>query len=329
MSSHGSKTAVGAFVLGGIGLLVLAIVLLGGDNLFNDDAEFVLYFDGSVSGLSVGAPVVFRGVPLGSVTRISLVVRPGGFTTKPKNELTTEPVSSLVTIPVYIRIDKKSLMRSKGGEFSEEAQRMIVRRMVEEGLRARLQLQSMVTGQYRVELDFHPHSPLTYHSSTPELEIPTLPSPIDTLQRSLAKLPLEEIVHSFGDILNSFSRALADDKLKDGIAAFSASFVEIHKILVDSPLRSALDETAKTVQYEVPATLIILRQTMENFSKVANQLNLLTDSAQDVIAKNSPTMLEIRQLLKESTVAVRALRQLAEMLERNPEALIKGRQGKR
>ncbi|MDO5483574.1 MAG: MlaD family protein, partial [Desulfovibrionaceae bacterium] len=242
MSSHASKTAVGAFVLGGIALLVLAIVLLGGNNLFNDDAEYVLYFDGSVSGLSVGAPVVFRGVPLGSVTRISLVVRPSGFTSKTDNLQNASP-ASLVTIPVYIRIDKKSLMRSSGGGFSEEMQQKILRCMVQDGLRARLQLQSMITGQYRIELDFHPDSPATFHSATPDLEIPTLPSPIDTLQRSLAKLPLEEMAYSLNAILSSLSHALADDKLKEGIAAFADSFAEVQKILTASPLRTALDDT--------------------------------------------------------------------------------------
>ena len=64
---------VGAFVLGGIGLFALGLVLLAGNRLFSNDLEYVLYFDGSVSGLSIGAPVVFRGVPMGSVTQISLV----------------------------------------------------------------------------------------------------------------------------------------------------------------------------------------------------------------------------------------------------------------
>ena len=75
MNSQSYKTTVGAFVLGGLALLVLGIMLLGGGRLFSNDLEYVMYFDGSVSGLSTGAPVVFRGVPMGSVTRINLVAK--------------------------------------------------------------------------------------------------------------------------------------------------------------------------------------------------------------------------------------------------------------
>ena len=70
MAKQSFKTAVGAFVIGGLTLLLAGIILLGGGRMFSDDIEYVLYFDGSVSGLSIGAPVVFRGVPMGQVTRI-------------------------------------------------------------------------------------------------------------------------------------------------------------------------------------------------------------------------------------------------------------------
>ena len=180
MTSQAYKTTVGAFVLGGIALFALGVILLGGGRLFSSDVEYVLYFDGSVSGLSIGAPVVFRGVPMGSVTQISLVANSR---------------DSNVTIPVLIRIDEKSFVRSSGTGVSESFQQEIIRRMVQRGLRARLQLQSLITGQYRVELDFYPDTPANFRSSTPDLEIPTVPSPIDTLQRTLAKLPLEQMVH--------------------------------------------------------------------------------------------------------------------------------------
>lgn len=152
-------------MLGGLGLLVMGIILLGGGRLFSNDLEYVLYFDGSVSGLSTGAPVVFRGVPMGSVTRINLVANAR---------------DSNVTIPVYVRIDERSFVRaSRSASPSESIQQEIIRRMVQRGLRARLQLQSLITGQYRVELDFIPPA-ANFRSATPDMEIPTIPSPIDT-----------------------------------------------------------------------------------------------------------------------------------------------------
>ena len=62
MSTYANSVRVGTFVLGGFMLLILGILTLGGKNLFSDEVDYVLYFDGSVSGLSVGAPVVLRGV---------------------------------------------------------------------------------------------------------------------------------------------------------------------------------------------------------------------------------------------------------------------------
>ena len=189
MAKQSFKTAVGAFVIGGLALLVAGIILLGGGRMFSDDIEYVLYFDGSVSGLNIRAPVVFRGVPMGQVTRISLEANPR---------------DASVTIPVYIRLDENSIVRAGvTGELTDNFRQEILRRLIQRGLRARLQLQSLITGQYRVELDFLPNTPANFRFPMPDREIPTLPSPIDTLQRTVAGLPLEEMAHTTAGILES------------------------------------------------------------------------------------------------------------------------------
>ena len=115
MAKHSFKTAVGAFVIGGLALLVAGIVLLGGGRLFSDDVEYVLYFDGSVSGLSIGAPVVFRGVPMGQVTRISLEANPR---------------DASLTIPVSIRLEENSIVRAgASGELTDSFRQEIMRRL--------------------------------------------------------------------------------------------------------------------------------------------------------------------------------------------------------
>ncbi|WP_165174777.1 MlaD family protein [Desulfovibrio sp. ZJ369] len=322
MNLQAHKTTVGAFVLGGLALLALGIIVLGGGRLFNSDIEYVLYFDGSVSGLSIGAPVVFRGVPLGSVTRISLVANAR---------------DSNVTIPVLIRIDEKSIVRANGGNPSEALQQEIIRRMVQRGLRAQLQLQSLITGQYRVVLDFHPGTPANFRSSTPDREIPTIPSPIDTIQRTLARLPLEQMVHSLGTILESVSKALGDGKLERGLAAFDETFEAARDILLNAAemrdtadnVLKRIDSAAAAVQTELPGTLASFRTAMQNMGLAAEQLRLATTSAQNVLRRDSPTMNDVRRLLKESIATARSLRELATMLERNPEALLRGKKGTR
>jgi paraquat-inducible protein B len=63
---------IGAFVLGGLGLGVVAILMFGGGQFFTRTVHAVAYFQGSVAGLEVGAPVTFRGVRVGAVTRIAV-----------------------------------------------------------------------------------------------------------------------------------------------------------------------------------------------------------------------------------------------------------------
>lgn len=315
------RTMVGAFVIGAIALFTLGVILLGGGRLFSNDVEYILYFDGSVSGLSIGAPVVFRGVPMGSVTKISLVANAR---------------DSNVTIPVTIRIDENSFIRNSGRALSEADQQEIIRKMVERGLRARLQLQSLITGQYRVELNFFPDTPMNFRSSTPDMEIPTVPSPIDTLQRTLARIPIDQLAGSLSLILENVSEAVDNGKLKAAIEAFTATFRETQALLADSPLRHSLESTlsqvegaSRAMQKELPGALAAFRSAMQNLAEASERFRRVASSAENTLGRDSPTMNDMRRLLKEAIAAARSLHNLAEMLERNPEALLMGRQGKR
>ncbi|MBQ7584689.1 MAG: MCE family protein [Desulfovibrionaceae bacterium] len=317
------KTTIGIFTLGGILLFLAGIFFLGGQKLFSSQAEYVLYFERSVSGLSVGAPVVFRGVPLGNVSRISLVF---------------DPRSSSVTIPVYIRIDENAIVRRTGKEIPEIYQHDIIRYMVQNGLGARLQIQSLVTGQYRIELDYYKNVEMKFHSSKPNNEIPTAPSPIDELQQNLAKLPLEQMSKSLNSILLSLANALGDgEELKAGIASFHKAFAESENLFKTTAtlraslesLLSKLDLSAGTVSKELPGILTNLRTTLEELSATVSRFKNVSTFAQTMFNQNSPAMQDTRRLLKEAADAARSLHNLADLLNRNPEALLQGKRGGR
>ncbi len=321
MTARLYKTAVGAFVVAGVILFVAGIIFLGGGRMFTESLKYVLYFDGSVSGLAIGAPVVFRGVPMGSVTQISLVANAR---------------DSNITIPVTIMIDDQSFIRANGESLSEEGQAEIIRRMIERGLRARLQLGSLITGQYRVELDFFPNTPINFRSSNPESEIPTIPSPIDTLQRAITRLPIDQIADSLVVVLNNITKAVGDGQLNEALAEFTGAFHAARLLLDDSPLVKSLenslaqiDGVTDSVKRGLPAALASFDRAMNSLAKAADGLRAVSGSAEDAIGRDSPTMNDLRRLLKEATAAARAIRNFADMLERNPEALIKGRQGTR
>ena len=80
MGSKVSPTVIGAFVVGALVLLVAGVLLFGGGKFFQEKLPFVLFFDGSVEGLNVGAPVVFRGVQVGQVTEVAAIANPQTFT---------------------------------------------------------------------------------------------------------------------------------------------------------------------------------------------------------------------------------------------------------
>lgn len=128
MSKEANKKKVGLFVVGALTLVILMIGCFGSGSLFQKTSTYVLYFDGSVQGLNIGAPVVLRGVPIGRVTNIKLVSSNKGM---------------VISIPVYIEIDDSKLVSQAKSSFADwsEQREDIIRVLVDHGLRAQLGMQ--------------------------------------------------------------------------------------------------------------------------------------------------------------------------------------------
>ena len=317
------KKTIGFFTIGGIILFLLGVFFLGGQKIFSSSSEYVLFFEGSVSGLSIGAPVMFRGVPLGNVTRISLVF---------------DPRSSRVTIPVYIHIDENSIVRKSGLEIPDIQQAEIIRHMVQNGLSARLQIQSLVTGKYLIQLDYHKKSDLKFLSNNPNKEIPTVRSSIDELEHSLSKIPIQEITTSVKTILTGLSNAIQDgEELKAAIASFHATFATADQLIKSATplinkadqILAKLDLQANALSKDLPAILGNTRQSLEDLTVTSNKMKQIATSVQGLVNQNSPAVQDLRRLLKEAGDTARSLHNLADLLNRNPEALLSGKRGAR
>jgi len=141
MASARNYTLIGGFVAGAIALAVAGIIAFGSGKFFAQELHFVLFFDSSVKGLQVGAPVTFRGVKIGSVKDIVLRLDPG---------------TDAIQMPVYIDVDPRNFL-TEGAKYEPYGnyQQLIEK----QGMRARLELQSFVTGQLAVGLDFFPDQP--------------------------------------------------------------------------------------------------------------------------------------------------------------------------
>ncbi|MBQ7618109.1 MAG: MCE family protein [Desulfovibrio sp.] len=329
MASATSKTSIGLFTIGSLLLFILSLVFLGGSSFFDKTISYVLYFDGSVGGLNVGAPVVFRGVPLGNVTHINLVY---------------DPKSSAVTIPVHIQINESSIENLTGKILPEGDVDKILKHMIEKGLSARLQLQNLVTSQSRIELDYHKGPMPAKRTTSAPNEIPTVPSPMDALQRSLSGLPIQNMARAVKRVLMGISNAIGEgQEIKESIESFHRAFdrldttlLTVNKLLEQSPLRSNAEKTmasvanlSQSLERELPKLLKTLEATISSCAQTAERLKNVSYFAEQSLNKNSPMMQDVRRLFKELVEAARSLRNLADMLNRNPEALLKGKQGGR
>ncbi len=321
MQKKTKKAKVGGFVLGALIFLALCLITLGGRDIFSSQEKYVLYFDGSVSGLSLGAPVVFRGVPLGKVTKIQLV---------------SNPRDEEVTIPVHIVINANSVVMDKDAEeISDKARAMLMQRMIQRGLRARLHMRSFVTGQYEVELDFFPEAPARYHSADHTHEIPTIPSTFDELQRTISRLPIESMSRSLSAALDGFAKLTTSEDLHHSIAALRVTLENTAKLTADpESLRSDLQRTINsigdattTIDQQLPEAIAAFQLTMTSIAAVANELQKTVGSANKIISPNSKTLKELQLTLSEITKMARSFRELARLLERKPESLLRGKGG--
>ena len=181
MSKKASKTVIGIFVLSALALVVAGVLIFGSGDFLKDRYKFTLFFKDSVKGLNVGAPVVFKGVKIGEVKNIAVVENAS---------------NSTFFIQVIIEITAGTVKRSITKDFRgiEEIYEYCDQ-LIEQGLRAELGLQSVVTGQLQIELDFHPEDKYTLVGTNTEYkEIPTIPSKFERWTKTIENLPIEEIV---------------------------------------------------------------------------------------------------------------------------------------
>lgn len=343
MSKPVSKSLIGGFVLGALALVVAGVVILGSGRIFSERNEGVLYFDGSVKGLSIGSPVMFRGVKIGSVTRISFRF---------------DPVTLKTQIPVFIQTEPERIERT--GPLREPEQTLKL--LVEKGLRAQLETQSFVTGQLMIALDFHPEEPARFEGDGSKLEIPTIPSSMEQLTKTLQNLPLEELVNKATSAVTGIDRLLNAPELTESIATLNQNLKDIQKLLNEvngqiTPIGSAVQDTVRDAQRLVRSVEgrigpigSSLQKTLEDTRKLVRDVNKGVDPlyveileviqqagnamkmAEASIAelgsgtgRDSELMVGLADSFSEFEKAARAVRGLTEYLEKNPEALLRGK----
>jgi len=331
---------IGGFVIGGLALIVAALVLLSSQELFTPTRIFVAYFQQSVNGLNVGAPMRFRGIPVGKVLQIDGVYDPE-------------------TGKMIPRVTLEFLPESMENARVEEGEYTLLPVLLASGLRASLKSASLLTGQLYVALDFAPDTPERYLGSGIDAypELPTLDSGLEMAIAKLTELPLEELVESANSALVAAEDLLRHPRIEESLDLLptlltdaDATLVDLRKLtnrdlaalLADADstvvdLRKLINRDLVGVAREANQTLVAVRNTLQTLSTTITEESLVQISAtltefgntlrllQERLDASDPLTFELLAALREIGSAARSVRELADTLEENPESLLTGK----
>mgnify|MGYP006425943347 CR=1 FL=1 len=321
MRNRTKPALVGLFVLGGLVLALAGLLAFGGLRWFEPSQQAVVYFNEPLSGLSAGAPVTFRGIEIGSVSRLAIKGDPETFS---------------VVMPVFLRLRPGDI--SFTGEDS--ASRLDIERLVANGLRAQLRPRSLLTGQMAVELDFYPDDPVTFRHSLEDrstvTEIPSRPSDFQQARKAVEEFPWKDTLETAVSTLESvqsLSRTLeaeftgVGDKLNATLDESRVLIARTRETLntLEADAGSALGSVERLGtegREQLRSRGEELEQVLERASGLLERTERVADNLEDMSHPRSPERDDLRTVLRELTAATTALRRFTEKVERRPNALL-------
>ena len=339
MSRRADPVLIGGFVLGALALAVATLLLLGGGELFRERRQQIMVFEGAAQGLQIGAPVMFLGVKIGTVKKIRLGL---------------DEASGRFVVPVTVEI-QPNVVHTANGEQIDLREVSTQRRLIERGLRARLRMQSLLTGQLYVNLDFHPDKPARFRSADPAVpEIPTIPTQGQELTGKIENFPVNAFLGDLAAIGESLRGLTTDPATRDlprrmqGVlgrietlaasldAQLTPTLAEARRDLAElrttlasagsalARVEAAADQVGSAAG-RVGALAAPDAKVAQGMGRAADELAGAARSLRNLTAEDAPTVQNLNEALKELARAARALRVLAETLDRHPEALIRGK----
>ncbi len=279
------------------------------DQAYSARIRYVLFFEDSVRGLTVGAPVEFKGIKVGSVIdmRLEYDARTAGF-----------------RIPVVVELEPERILER--GEQMKKAPREAFQALVKRGLRARLQTGSLLTGQLFVDLDMQPKTPIRLVAMTGgagagrgEPELPTVQGNFEQMTSQakgivdkLDKVDIVAIGAELQATLKGTSAIANSPGLDKAIADLGASLASLRGIM------RKVDERAEPITANLEQALAAARDALEK-SKTTMA------AVEGVLSPESPMHDNAVRLSQELAATARSIRSLVELLERSPQSLLFGR----
>jgi len=309
---------VGGFVVIAGVLVVVAILWMSGNSLFRQEVKAVMYFQESVRGLYIGAPVTFRGVPVGQVDEIGI-------------EIDSKTLNARIPVRVRLRPDSTRIINGPTG-------RLELPTLVQRGLRARLVAQSFVTGQKVIDLDFLPDTVAILVGSPDEPEIPALADRFGALIDQVADLPLRETVQDLRGTLQAMQRTLVGAQATLEVAALElkGTAVEARKVLgtatsalgqVQASANATLASVTQLSQDTRNAVVSAqpeLQRTVVGAREAAEAARVAMNRVAEITSTGSTLRGDLDAAVRDLSQAARGLREWSELLEEKPNAIIFG-----
>lgn len=331
MKRKASPLLIGAFAAAGLALLALALITVAGNNLFTRKARAVMHFSGSVYGLEVGAPVVFRGVRVGSVASI---------------EVFYDSRNDSFSIPVVAELDGDAITGLDGRHVDRDVA-LALPALVQRGLSAQLAMQSLLTGLLYVDLDLRPVRGSTRGTYRGLVEIPTTATAIQALKSQLDGMDFRRVAEDLSTIAASARALVTGPELKQALADLAQLTANVRRV------SERLDRRVDPLADELQRSLVALRSAFDRVGSAAQNVGGTAGRLDALLAPGSPLVQNLNRAVDEvarsaaslreatdgdSTLrrgseraladlsrAARALRDLAEALEQQPDALLRGR----
>jgi paraquat-inducible protein B len=276
------------------------------DQAYSSKLRYVLFFEDSVRGLTIGAPVEFKGIKVGSVIDLRLEY---------------DEKKSAFRIPVVVELEPERILER--GERMKKAPREAFQALVKRGLRARLQTGNLLTGQLYVDLDMQPKSPIRLAATgRSESELPTVQGKFDQMTASasgildkLDKIDFAAIGAELQGTLKGANAIANGPKLEASLSDLAESLAGVKSIM------KKVDARAEPITANLEQALAAARDALEK----AKSTMALVDG---VLASDSPLQGNVIKLTQELAETAKSARALVEMLEREPQSLLFGKKAK-
>lgn len=306
MDTNKKALLIGTFIVFITAIFIMSVGVLGSGSFFTNKVKYIMYFNDSVKGLKKGAKVAFKGVTVGEVHEINIVLNQASF----------EAVNQVV-----VQIDRNRLKSydDRLFDFGYGVKKM-TQKLIKKGLKAQLQMESIVTGVLMINLDFDNKFPPNFVDKNGDyIEIPTLPSGLSQITQTLNKIPLDHILNKFSKILDNLEKVTSNDAISNIIDNLDKTIKNLENAT------NEVNSVFKKVDVEILPIMKNLDEMVKEAKETFIELKDVTANLNDMSSDDSKFRYDLEKTMEALTRASKSVETLTDYLNRNPNAIIFGK----